>query len=375
MVKRLIVIGSGPIGIAAAVEANARGYETTVLERAETGDALLKWGSTRFFSPFSMNVNPRMRDLLRNSPDDDAILTGREFVDDVLRPLAASLNVKTQHRVVAIGRRGLTREEYAGHPLRSERPFSLVVDTPTREETFEADIVLDATGGYRVPRPFGAGGLPALGASLYASRVIRTLGELERAPLKGKRVLVVGNGHSAANAIAFLGRAEATVTWTVRSANARPCEEVANDALPERRRIVGTANDFAQSPPPWLRVERRAMVHRIDERDGALRVGLSGDRNVTVDVIAAFTGYRPDASFLGELALEISPVTEGGARLQRAVSNVSDCLNVPTVERHDLESGEPNFFFVGSRAYGRARTFLLHTGLQQLDAIFEGLPR
>ena len=117
------------------------------------------------------------------------------------------------------------------------------------------------------------------------------------------------------------------------------------------------------------------MVHRIDERDGALRVGLSGDRNVTVDVIAAFTGYRPDASFLGELALEISPVTEGGARLQRAVSNVSDCLNVPAVQRNDLESGEPNFFFIGSRAYGRARTFLLHTGLQQLDAIFEGLPR
>ena len=369
MPPRVVVIGAGPIGIAAALEATDRRYDVTVLESGEPGDSLLQWGSTRFFSPFAMNVTPRMRAALNGTNrHDDALLTGREFVDDVLRPIAAKLNVKTHHKVTAIGRRGLMREEYAGHPLRSERPFRLLVESPRGEESLEADIVFDATGGYRLPRAFGAGGLPVRSGSLPT---LRTLGDLEETALEGKRVLLVGNGHSAANAIAVLARSGATVVWVVRTANRRVCEEVANDPLPERQRVVAVANELAQSPPTWLTVERRAMVERIE---GGTAV-LTGGRTVDVDVIAAFTGYRPDASILTELAVEISPVTEGGARLQRAVSNVTDCLNVPAVRRQDLESGESNFFFIGSRAYGRARTFLLRTGLQQLDTIFEGLPR
>ncbi|HWW62823.1 MAG TPA: hypothetical protein VN181_15725, partial [Thermoanaerobaculia bacterium] len=100
---------------------------------------------------------------------------------------------------------------------------------------------------------------------------------------------------------------------------------------------------------------------------------LTGGRSVDADVIAAFTGYRPDASFLGELAVETSPVTEGGARLHRAISNLTDCLSVPNVKRTDLESGEPGFYFAGSRSYGRSRTFLLQNGFAQLETILDGL--
>jgi len=387
MPPRMIVIGAGPIGIAAALESIHRGYDVTVLEAGEAGDSLLQWGSTRFFSPFGMNVTRRMRDMLNGSNAlDDALLTGREMVESVLRPIAQQEPMKsrlrTHHRVLAIGRRGLTREEYAGHPLRDERPFRLLVDTPEGEQTFESEIVLDATGGYRLPKPFGAGGLPARGESRLSHPVLRSLGELEsRAPtLRGKRILLVGHGHSAANAIAVLAHlAEESpstrITWAVRTANRRPCEEVANDPLPERRRVVVAANDLAQTPPPFLRMERRTMIEAVEERDGSIRVTLSGGRSAEVDAIAAFTGYRPDGQILSELAVELSPVTEGGARLQRALANVTDCLNVPAVNPRDLESGESNFYFIGSRAYGRARTFLLRTGLQQLETILEALPR
>jgi thioredoxin reductase len=373
---RLIVIGGGPIGIAAAVEAVARKYDVTVLEAGEPGEALRTWGSTRFFSPLAMNVTPRMRAMLNGSAhDDDALMSGPEFVDAVLLPIAAKVDVKTAHRVIAVGRRGFTREDYAGHPLRAERPFRLLVSTPAGERTFESEIVLDATGGFRLPRAIGAGGIPAAGESALASRFVRSLSALERMPLAGKRVIVVGNGHSAANALAYLAGTGARVVWIVRTANRRPCEEVANDPLPERRRIVSIANDFAQSPPAWLTVERRATIERITDRDGVLHVSLTGGRTVEGDVLAAFTGYRPDASILTELGVEISPVTEGGARLHRAISGLTDCLAVPAVSPRDLESGEPNFYFIGSRAYGRARTFLLRNGLQQLRTIFEGLPR
>jgi hypothetical protein len=73
------------------------------------------------------------------------------------------------------------------------------------------------------------------------------------------------------------------------------------------------------------------------------------------------------------LALEISPVSEGGARLYRAISNITDCLCVPKVAKEDFATGEADYYFVGARAYGRSRTFLLQTGLQQLETILDWL--
>jgi hypothetical protein len=324
-----------------------------------------------------MNISPRMREVLGDElPPDDALLTGLEYVDRVLLPLVdrepLKGRVRTNCCVVAIGRRGLTRNDYAGHPLRAERPFRVMVDD---DETLEAEVIFDASGGLVVPRPMGVGGLPVRGESRLARSPIRTLGELadKREDLRGKRVLVVGDGHSAANAIGMLADGSAQVVWAVRSLNRRPCEEVANDPLPERRGVVDRANALAENPPAFLKIERRAMVEEVAQNNGHVVVTLTGGRVVESDYIAAFTGYRPDGAFLSELAIETSPVTEGGARLYRAISSVTDCLSVPDVAPEDLQSGEPGYYFIGSRAYGRARTFLLQTGLAQLETILNSL--
>ena len=378
---RVLVIGAGPMGIAAAIGALDRGHDVTVLERGLVGASLRGWGPTRFFSPLHMNLSSRMRELLDDTlPDGDALLTGPEYADRVLVPLVERVfagRVHEQHEVIAIGRRGLTRTDYAGHPLRSERPFRVVC---RNDATFEADAILDASGGLTVPRAIGSGGLPALGESTLAKKPIRTLGELaERVDeLRGKRVLVVGDGHSAANAIGFLAsiaeEAPSTrVVWAVRTPNLRPCTEVANDPLPERAGVVARANALAVAPPPFLRVERRAMLESVSQNNGHVVVALTGGRILEADAIAAFTGYRPDGSFLSELTVETSPVTEGGARLYRAISCITDCLSVPAVKADDLQSGEPGFFFVGSRSYGRSNGFLLRTGLAQLEVILDAL--
>jgi thioredoxin reductase len=379
---RVLVIGAGPMGIAAAIGAADRGSDVTVLERGEVGASLRTWGPTRFFSPLHMNLSHRMRDLLGDDmPDPEALLTGGEYVDRVLIPLAERAplrdRVHTGRSVIAVSRRGMTRTDYAGHPLRAERPFRVLCDN---DETFDADVVLDASGGFAVPRPIGVGGLPARGESRLTRRPIRTLGELttRTAELRDKRVLLIGDGHSAANAIGFLSdlanEAPTTrVTWAMRAANRRPCEEVPNDPLPERRNVVDRANDLAADPPPFLNIERRAMIETVAENNGHVVVTLTGGRKVEVDAIAAFTGYRPDGRFLSELTVETSPVTEGGARLYRAISNITDCLSVPHVRPDDLQSGEPGFFFVGSRSYGRSNGFLLRTGLMQLETILDTL--
>lgn len=385
-VRRVLIVGAGPVGLAAALGALRRGLDATVLERDTIGASLLRWGPTRFFSPLAMNVPREAIGLLgADAPSPDAILTGPEFVAKVLAPLAARAplagRVRCGHRVVTLGRAGLCRGDYARHPLRAERPFRALVETPEGERAFEADAVLDASGTYGQPRAMGVGGLPAPGERALGERIVWTLGDLDarRTSLAGRAIVLVGSGHSAANAVHVLeGVAreapDTRVVWVTRAANLRPCTEVANDPLPERHRVVRHANALAARPPGWLRVERRAAVESVAASvAGAVRVALSGGRTVDADAVVSLTGYRPDASLVSELAVETDPWSEGAARLSRALANVTDCLSVPALSPADLDSGEPGFHFVGARSYGSASTFLLKTGYAQLETVLDGL--
>lgn len=388
--RRLAIIGAGPIGLSAALMARARGFDITVFEKGLVGDALRRWGgSTHLFSPMSMNLPVIARRVLGSSaPPDDALLTGPQMVSRVLEPIASSPElagrVLTGHRIVAVGRAGLRRVDLPGHPLRAERPFRLLVAAQGVERMVEADAVFDASGVHDNPNRVGPGGLPALGEKAVASRLIRRLGELEdhREGLSG-RTLLVGHGHSAANALLILETIAAEhprmrVTWAVRTANLRPCAEVADDPLPERGRVVSRANDLAADPPAFLSVKRRAGIEAIAARGEQFHVTLSAPGALegigeVFDQVIAMTGYRPDLDFLSELPIEISSVTQGAAGLSRALSHSTDCLTLPEVTPKDLGSGEPGFYLVGAKSYGRSATFLLRTGLAHLEVILNGM--
>jgi thioredoxin reductase len=380
--RRLIVIGAGPIGIEAALLGIERGFDVLVLEKERPGSSLRRWGATRFFSPFAMNVSARLRALLGNeAPAPHALLTGSDFVEQVIAKLVSRPpllgKVLEKHAVVAVGRTRMTRKDMPNHPIRKERSFTIVAESRAGEKRFEADVVLDASGS-QLPTYVGAGGLPAAGERRASDRIVRHLGELSRERIANKSVLVIGHGHSAANAIELAARVAeehpgTSITWATRSMSKKPCIAVADDPLPERRRIVDAANALALRPPPFLTVERKAHVEAIEERGERLRVGLSGDREVVADVLCGFTGYRPDLSFLSEISAGISRVTEGAAGIDAKLSNVTDCLNVPRLTGKDLESGEPGFHLIGHKSYGRSSTFLLKDGLLQLETILESL--
>lgn len=378
--RRLAVIGAGPVGIAAALGGLRLGWDVTVFEQGEVGDSLRRWGPAKFFSPLSMNLPPGA-DLILGSarPAADALLTGPEFVETVLVPLANSEalagRIKLGCRVAAIGRSGLNKSDWIRHPIRSERTFRVLADTPQGEQAFEFEAVIDASGTYGQPVSLGAGG-PARGERAVAGRLIRNLGALDdqRGGLSGKKALLIGHGHSAATAILRLAQLETQVVWATRSLNRRPCVEVAADPLPERQRVAFEANELAMKPPAWLQVERRAVVEEIARADqGKLRVHFAGGREFPVDHVIGLTGYRPDLSILSELAIDIDPATEGSAGLARALSNLTDCLSIPVVTPEDLASGEPGFYLAGAKSYGRARTFLLQSGYAQLETILNRL--
>jgi hypothetical protein len=309
------------------------------------------------------------------------------MIERVLRPLAAAPplagRVREGHCVRAVGRAGLTRQDYSGHPLRMERAFRLLVETDEGEYWLDADRVLDASGATARGAYTGPGGLPSRGERGLEQELVRDLGALEaRLPeLSGRRVLLLGHGHSAATALLlFEGLAQQgagaapLVTWAVRTGNHRPCVEVAWDPLQERQRVVDRANALAQDPPGWLRVVRKSSVESYARRENGIEAVLPDGQGGVFDAVVAMTGWRPDLSFLSELALEISPATEGAARLSRSLAGVTDCLSVPRVEPRDLESGEPGFYLVGAKSYGRARTFLLKDGYAQIEAILETFP-
>jgi len=383
--RRLAIVGAGPMGLEAALLGVERGFEVSVLEAGRIGHGVERWGPVRCFSPFAMNSSARLRTVLgAAAPADDALLTGLEIVAQVLRPIAASTplagRVQEGTRVVAIGRARMSRGELAGHPVRGERPFRLLVEREEGEALLEADLVLDASGVTGQSVPFGAG-LYAKGERALVGHpaVMRDLGALHQAlgegRLRGRRVLLVGHGHSAAHAIDLLDElarsaAGTALVWALRSPNARPIAEVADDPLPERARVATRANQLCAAPPPHLVVERRASIESVTPSAGRYEVALSNGRAQVVDAIVALTGFRPDLSLLSELAVEISPVTEGAGRLHRALAGVTDCLKVPEVAPADLASGEAGFGLVGAKSYGRASSFLMQAGLRQLETLF-----
>jgi hypothetical protein len=73
---------------------------------------------------------------------------------------------------------------------------------------------------------------------------------------------------------------------------------------------------------------------------------------------------------LRELSAEFSGVSEGVVGLYRALTNITDCLAKIEITPNALQTGEPNFFLVGMKSYGRNAGFLLKSGVEQLEAIF-----
>jgi flavin-dependent dehydrogenase len=150
----LVIVGAGPVGLAAAAQAEARGLSTLVLEAGESaGTAVLAWGHVRLFSPWSELVDPVAEKLLTErgwtGPDPAAYPTGREWVERYLAPLAEVLatrpgvEIRYGHRVVGVARAGRDRPVAVG---RAEVPFSVHVEAAEGRDVLTAAAVVDASG-------------------------------------------------------------------------------------------------------------------------------------------------------------------------------------------------------------------------------------
>jgi hypothetical protein len=116
------------------------------------------------------------------------------------------------------------------------------------------------------------------------------------------------------------------------------------------------------------------LVHGI-EREGD-RLLVHGDRGgnadtVLTDRIIVATGFRPDLSWLGEMRLSLDPAVQATPSLAPLIDpNLHSCGSVrPHGEAELRHPDEPGFYMAGMKAYGRAPTFLLATGHEQVRSI------
>ena len=406
--RKIAIVGAGPIGLEAALRARHAGHEVTVFESASVGEHFRLYGPVPLFTPFLMNSTGLGRERLRAGglklPGDDETLTAEDFRERYILPLSRlpelADTVQEGTRVVAIAREGTTKTRSAaatGDPARVMNPFLLqVMASRGGARLFRADVVIDASGVYGSANRTGPGGLPAFGEEDLGERLEQHLPAISRAAASryaGKRILLLGDGRSAANAIVDLdalvragsGAARTRVEWVHRDRGEgmfAPVPQAELESLPVLRELDLSANRIA-GEAGWIRRHPGATVtsYRV-LASGAIEATLADSRlkehRIEVDRVLALVGYRPDLSLFRELKIHLCYASEGPMALAAAIlaSQTKDpaaaqgCLGQVSHGPESMKSPEPDFYLLGSKSYGRNPNFLLSLGHQQIADIF-----
>jgi thioredoxin reductase len=390
---RIAILGAGPVGIEAALYAQALGHDVVVLEKGRVGENLARWGHVTLFSPFGMNHTSLGIEALKAGgsngvPGEQEALTGWEHLQRYLLPLSRLPRlrdcIREGHRVVTVGKEGLLKGEKIAESSRLDTPFRILVESASGEEVFHADRVIDATGTYGNPRRLGAGGIPAPGERAASEIISYDLDDplkRDRARYAGRRTLLVGAGLSAAtSAVAWrdlTSQDSATnLLWVTRTDAEVPYAPVAGDPLERRAALVKEANRIAASGAPGIHHLPHRRIDSLRRENGGWRVrllGPEGTEDHPVDRVLANVGYRPDESLYAELQIHTCYASSGPMKLAAALLGAggSDCLSQPSTPSEALQNPEPGFFILGAKSYGRNSAFLLRTGFDQIRSAFQ----
>lgn len=392
----VVVIGAGPVGLAAAAHLAERDLDFLVLEAGdEAGGAISEWGHVRLFSPWRYDTDAAARRLLAPTgwrlPDPETLPTGAELVRDYLAPLARvpelAGRIRTSTRVIAVTRSGVDVTRTLG---REDRPLlvrAVGPDGAVRDITARA--VIDASGTWGRGNPLGHSGLHAPGEEEAAQYLTGPLPDVlgrDRARFAGRHTLVVGMGHSAANTLLSLAELAGTepgtkITWAIRGPSAaRLYGGGDDDGLPARG-ALGTRLQAAVDNGE-IDLVRGFTVTGFTTPDGGPAAGPvqvaghtpDGTSVLPADNVVAATGFRPDLGMLREIRTELDPGTEAPVKLAPMIDpNFHSCGTVPPHGERDLAHPESGFYLAGAKSYGRAPTFLMATGYEQVRSIAAAL--
>jgi thioredoxin reductase len=381
------VIGAGPIGLAAAAHLYLRDIPFMLLESGPTVSSnILSWQHIRVFSPWKYNIDKAARQLLNasgwKSPDDGDLPTGAELLDQYLQPLYQLTQIKSSTllnaKVVSIGRKNIDKMKTAG---REQLPFIIQVVSGKKQKQYEARAIIDTSGTWSSPNPVGSGGVYAAGETENSDRIFYGIPDVvarHADRYRNKSVLVVGSGHSSINVALELDKLKekypaTEISWVLRKKHISDIyggQE--SDALQARGALGIKIEELIQNDR--VNVYTPFHIQHILNDGGRLTmIGLQHDEEFAIrgiDEIISNTGSRPDFSFLREVRMSIDPSLESVAAIAELIDpNIHSCGTVRAHGERELRHPEKDFYIAGSKSYGRAPTFLMATGYEQVRSI------
>lgn len=383
----VVIIGAGPVGLAAAAHLVQRNLPFLLFEAGDNpGNSVASWEHIRVFSPWRYNVDKAARSLLEQQqwimPPEEEVHNGAELIELYLKPLASlpqlSPFIQYNSRVIGVSKKGLDKMKNAN---RNKQPFVVRVQQGGDIIQVEARAVIDASGTWFTPNPIGGGGMHAVGELAHQARIFYGIPDVFnkwRNRYAGKHVAVIGGGHSAINTIIELEKLKqifpsTIITWILRKER---LEDVyggkEKDALKARGALGQKIESLVDAEQ--VNVYTPFEIVELQEENGQLTLigwqyGKLG-KIPGIDEIVANTGSRPDFDFLREVRLSISPSVESVEALAALIDpNIHSCGTVRPHGAQELQHPDEHFYIVGSKSYGRAPTFLMATGYEQVRSI------
>ncbi|WP_289142742.1 NAD(P)-binding domain-containing protein [uncultured Brevibacillus sp.] len=385
------IIGGGPVGLAAAAQLIDRGEPFVILEAgSQVGASVLEWGHVRMFSPWEYNMDKTAVTLLSKhewvSPNLNDIPTGKDLVEKYMQPLAdipeLALFIHVNSKVISIGKKDIDKMKTKG---RDQVPFVIHYEQNGQQQTLEARAVIDASGTWKHPNPVGSGGIFTKGETEASNRITYGIPDVygkQRDRYAGKKVLVVGSGHSAINTILELNRLKneeptTEIVWALRKKSIQETYGGGDaDQLPARGALGTSIKNLVENGR--LTVYTPVQIQEISNQSGVLVIqGMMNGEPFQldgVDEIITNTGSRPDTQFLREVRYQVDPAIECVPALADLIDpNIHSCGTVRPHGEAELRQAEKDFYIVGMKSYGRAPTFLLATGYEQVRSVVAAL--
>ncbi len=380
------IIGAGPIGLAAAANLAIQNIPFIIFEAGQhVAENIRKWQHVHLFSPWQYDIDKAARKLLEEtnskSPQDDILPTGQELIDQYLNPLSElpvlKESIRYNSKVVSIARKENDKMKSLN---REKQPFEIYVEHDHGVELVEARAVIDATGTWGNPNPATSNGVWLSSEKecqdLIEYGIPNVMKNTNR--YANKTIAVIGGGHSAINTLLELAELQieypqTKLLWILRKkhvADAFGGEE--KDALEARGALGTKIHSLVDSGKvkvytPFYTMQVKALNEQLE------LVGRYHDEIISIkeiDELIVNTGNRPDFSIEQELRLSIDPATESVEALAPLIDpNVHSCGTVRPHGEAILRQPEQGLYIVGMKSYGRAPTFLMATGYEQVRSI------
>jgi thioredoxin reductase len=381
------IIGAGPVGLAAAAHFISKGEPIIIFEVGHSiGASVLEWGHVRMFSPWQYNMDKVAKSLLEQTgwmaPNLNAIPTGSELVHNYLLPLSRIPEIRDHlhlnAQVVGVVRKSIDKLKTL---KRQETSFEIYVEKEDQTKIFEVRAVIDASGTWRTPNPVLSNGLWTKAEKNVNGKIeygIPNVLGAQKEIYANKTVMVVGSGHSAINALLDLSRlkeefTETNIIWVLRKSNiTQVYGGQEKDGLPARGELGIRIRKMIESGA--VKVFTPFHIQTVKQEENSVTVkGIYRNEETTInsiDQMIVSTGFRPDTSFLSEVRINLDSTVESVEALAPLIDpNVHSCGTVRPHGEAELRQPEEGLYIVGMKSYGRAPTFLLATGYEQVRSV------